>query len=82
MKGFYRISRLPPYVFGIVRDLLIGSVDFSQFLLREGKTAASSGVGIGKYGGGCMRFALRENEHRIKHAVKGIRSLLYSSKKK
>jgi alanine-synthesizing transaminase len=40
--------------------------------LREGKVAVSPGVGFGQYGEGYVRFALVENEARIKQAVKGI----------
>jgi alanine-synthesizing transaminase len=60
----------------------MGSIEFSKFLLREARVATSPGVGFGEYGEGYIRFALIENEHRIKQAVKGIRSLLYSAKKK
>lgn len=60
----------------------MGSIEFSKFLLQEARVATSPGIGFGEYGEGYIRFALIENEHRIKQAVKGIRSLLYSSKKK
>ena len=60
----------------------MGSIEFSKFLLQEAKVATSPGIGFGEYGEGYIRFALIENEHRIKQAVKGIRSLLYSAKKK
>jgi len=54
----------------------MGSIDFSKLLLREGKVAVSPGVGFGKYGEGYVRFALVENETRIKQAVKGIQNVL------
>ena len=54
----------------------MGSVDFSKLLLREGKVAVSPGVGFGEYGEGFVRFALVENESRIKQAVKGIQTVL------
>jgi alanine-synthesizing transaminase len=60
----------------------MGSVEFSKFLLKEAKVATSPGIGFGEYGEGYIRFALIENEHRIKQAVKGIKNLLYSAKKK
>jgi alanine-synthesizing transaminase len=60
----------------------MGSVEFSKLLLKEAQVASSPGVGFGEYGEGYVRFALIENEHRIKQAVKGIRSLLYSVRKK
>lgn len=54
----------------------MGSIDFAKFLLREAKVAVSPGVGFGEYGEGYVRFALVENEARIKQAVKGIRRAL------
>jgi len=60
----------------------MGSLEFSKLLLHETKVATSPGIGFGEYGEGYIRFALVENEHRIRQAVKGIRGLLYSSSKK
>ncbi len=54
----------------------MGSLDFTKFLLREGKVAVSPGIGFGEYGEGFVRFALVENEARIKQAVKGIQKAL------
>lgn len=54
----------------------MGSLDFTKFLLREGKVAVSPGIGFGQYGEGFVRFALVENEARIKQAVKGIQKAL------
>lgn len=54
----------------------MGSLDFTKFLLREGKVAVSPGIGFGEYGEGFVRFALVENEVRIKQAVKGIQKAL------
>jgi alanine-synthesizing transaminase len=54
----------------------MGSVEFSKLLLRDGKVAVSPGVGFGEYGEGFVRFALVENEARIKQAVKGIGKVL------
>ena len=51
----------------------MNSLDFSMFLLREAKVAVSPGIGFGEYGEGYVRFALVENELRIKQAVRGIR---------
>ena len=59
----------------------MGAVEFSKLLLQEAKVATSPGTGFGEYGEGYIRFALVENEHRIKQAVKGIKNLFYSSKK-
>lgn len=60
----------------------MGSLEFSKLLLKEAKVATSPGIGFGEYGEGYVRFALVENEHRTRQAVKGIRNLLYSSNKK
>ncbi len=51
----------------------MGSLDFAMFLLREAKVAVSPGVGFGEYGEGYVRFALVENELRIKQAIRGMR---------
>lgn len=59
----------------------MGSMEFSKLLLKEAKVATSPGIGFGEYGEGYLRFALIENEHRIKQAVKGIRNLLQSAKR-
>ena len=56
------------------RDL--GSLEFSKFLLREAKVAVSPGVGFGADGDGFVRFALIENEHRSRQAIRGIRHAL------
>ncbi len=50
-----------------------GSVEFAKFLLAEAKVAVSPGVGFGAGGEEYVRFALVENEHRIKQAVRGIK---------
>lgn len=51
----------------------MSSLDFAMFLLKEAKVAVSPGVGFGEYGEGYVRFALVENELRIKQAIRGIR---------
>ena len=60
----------------------MGSLDFCKKLLKEAKVAASPGIGFGECGEGYVRFALVENEHRIRQAVKGIRNLMLSSRKR
>ncbi|MFN8625250.1 MAG: alanine transaminase [Candidatus Binatia bacterium] len=54
----------------------MGSLEFSTFLLREGKVAVSPGIGFGEYGDKYVRFALIENEHRTRQAIRGIRRAL------
>ncbi len=51
----------------------MGSLEFSKVLMTEGKVAVSPGIGFGRGGEGYVRFALVENEHRIRQAVRGIR---------
>ena len=53
-----------------------GSLEFSKLLLTEGKVAVSPGVGFGEYGDDHVRFALVENEPRIRQAVQGIKRVL------
>ncbi len=54
----------------------LGSLEFAKKLLREAKVAVSPGVGFGSYGDGHVRFALIENEHRTRQAVRSVRSML------
>lgn len=54
----------------------MGSLEFAKLLLAEAKVAVSPGVGFGECGEGHVRFALVENEHRIRQAVRGIKSVL------
>ncbi len=54
----------------------MNSLDFAMFLLKEAKVAVSPGIGFGEYGEGYVRFALVENELRIKQAIRGIRRAL------
>lgn len=50
------------------------SMKFAKYLLANAKVAVSPGVGFGEFGEGFIRFALVENESRIKQAVRGIKS--------
>jgi alanine-synthesizing transaminase len=51
----------------------MGSLEFSKYLVREGKVAVSPGIGFGAGGDEFVRFALVENEQRIRQAVRGMR---------
>jgi alanine-synthesizing transaminase len=51
----------------------MGSLEFAKFLLNEAKVAVSPGVGFGPDGDSHVRFALIENEHRSRQAIRGIR---------
>jgi len=53
----------------------IGSLEFSKRLLADAKVAVSPGVGFGEYGDEYVRFALIENEQRIRQAVRGIKDM-------
>jgi len=54
----------------------MGSIEFSKMLIKKAKVAVSPGVGFGEYGDDYVRFALVENPHRTKQAVKGIKKIL------
>jgi alanine-synthesizing transaminase len=54
----------------------MGSLEFAKFLIKEAKVAVSPGIGFGESGDHFVRFALVENEQRIKQAAKGIKKAL------
>ncbi len=54
----------------------MGSLEFSKLLLREAKVAVSPGIGFGEGGDEFVRFALVENEHRTRQALRGLRKVL------
>jgi alanine-synthesizing transaminase len=54
----------------------MGSLEFSKMLLRDAKVAVSPGIGFGEGGDEYVRFALVENEHRTRQAVRGIKHSL------
>lgn len=51
----------------------IKSLEFSKLLLEKAKVAVSPGIGFGEYGDEYVRFALVENEMRIRQASKGVK---------
>ena len=53
----------------------MGSLEFSKLLIQECKVAVSPGIGFGEYGDGHVRFALVENEQRIRQALRGLKTL-------
>jgi alanine-synthesizing transaminase len=57
----------------------MGSLDFSKMLLQKAHVAVSPGVGFGQYGDDHVRFALIENEHRTRQALRGLRKVFASS---
>jgi alanine-synthesizing transaminase len=57
----------------------LGSLEFSKLLLTEAKVAVSPGTGFGDQGEGYVRIALVENKHRIRQAVRSIRTFFANS---
>jgi alanine-synthesizing transaminase len=53
----------------------MGSLEFAKMLIQDCKVAVSPGIGFGEFGEGYVRFALVENEHRIRQALRGFRNL-------
>ena len=53
----------------------MGSLEFAKLLLEKAKVSVSPGIGFGDYGDGYVRFALIENESRIRQAVRGIKAM-------
>ena len=53
----------------------LGSLEFAKKLLIEAKVAVSPGIGFGHYGDDYVRFALIENEHRSRQALRGIKAM-------
>jgi alanine-synthesizing transaminase len=53
----------------------MGSLAFAKLLIEECRVAVSPGIGFGEFGEGYLRFALVENEQRIRQALRGLRAL-------
>jgi alanine-synthesizing transaminase len=53
-----------------------GSLEFAKILMEKALVAVSPGIGFGPLGEGHVRFALVENEHRIRQAAKSIQQFL------
>ena len=51
----------------------MGSLEFVKHLLKETNVAVAPGIGFGELGDGHVRFALVENEHRIRQAIRNLR---------
>jgi alanine-synthesizing transaminase len=68
--SMYIWARIPP----AFRQL--GSLEFSKVLLERAKVSVSPGIGFGDHGDDHVRFALIENEARIRQAVRGIKVML------
>jgi alanine-synthesizing transaminase len=53
----------------------MGSLEFAKLAIQEAKVAVSPGIGFGEYGEGYVRFALVENQQRIRQALRGLKQL-------
>lgn len=84
IKGLHRAGwNVPPpratmFVWAEIPEQFkkMGSLEFCKLLIQEGGVAVSPGIGFGEGGDTYVRFALVENEQRIKQAVKGIKKVL------
>ena len=54
----------------------LGSLEFSKLLLEKALVAVSPGIGFGPMGEGYVRFALIENGHRSRQALRSIKQFL------
>jgi alanine-synthesizing transaminase len=54
----------------------LGSLGFSKLLLEKALVAVSPGIGFGPMGEGHVRFALIENDHRTRQAIRSIKHFL------
>jgi len=54
----------------------LGSLEFAKLLLEKARVSVSPGVGFGEYGDEYVRFALIENEARVRQALRGIKNML------
>jgi alanine-synthesizing transaminase len=55
-----------------------GSLEFAKLLLEKAQVAVSPGIGFGPLGEGFVRFALVENDQRIRQATRSIGQFLKS----
>jgi len=54
----------------------LGLLEFAKRLLLKAKVAVSPGIGFGEYSDKYVRFALIENEHRTRQAIRDIRNMM------
>ncbi|MBR7791010.1 alanine transaminase [Undibacterium sp. FT147W] len=53
----------------------LGSLEFARQVLDKAKLCVSPGIGFGEYGDDYVRFALIENESRIRQALRGLKHM-------
>jgi alanine-synthesizing transaminase len=58
------------------RHAHLGSVGFAKLLMAKAKVAVAPGIGFGEQGDGHVRIALVENTHRLRQALRSIRTFL------
>ncbi|MCK7598914.1 alanine transaminase [Microbulbifer sp. CAU 1566] len=71
------VPKASMYVWAKIPDAYreMGSLEFAKKLLADAKVCVSPGIGFGDYGDDYVRFALIENQNRIRQAVRGIKSM-------
>ncbi len=71
------VPKASMYIWAEIPDAYkaMGSLEFAKKVLADAKVAISPGIGFGDYGDSHVRFALIENEHRIRQAVRGIKDM-------
>ena len=67
--SMYIWAKIPPHY------AALGSLEFARQLLEKAKVCVSPGIGFGDHGDDHVRFALIENEGRIRQAVRGIKAM-------
>jgi aspartate/methionine/tyrosine aminotransferase len=67
---FYIWTHIPP------KYSALTSMEFAALLIEEAGVAVAPGTGFGEYGEGYIRFALVDNEERLKLAVERIGNFL------
>ena len=53
----------------------VAARQFADLFFNTRGVAVSPGIGFGEYGEGYVRFALVENEQRIRQALRGLKQL-------
>lgn len=71
------IPKASMYIWAKIPDhyASLKSLAFSKKILAQAKVAVSPGIGFGDYGDDYVRFALIENEQRIKQGIRGIKEM-------
>ncbi|MCW8914750.1 MAG: LL-diaminopimelate aminotransferase [Magnetovibrio sp.] len=54
----------------------LGSLEFSKLLLSHAQVAVAPGIGFGEHGDDFVRFAVVENKHRTRQAIRSIKSFM------